>query len=82
MREVIQATPTDYFLGHDLPGIFEKHFRQPANRTRNSREASLEGPFIRFAVTVSTALGRSFAEETVSKAMTKIAQLERTSANS
>src|SRR5262245_30795956 len=82
MREVIQATPTDYFLGHDLPGIFEKHFKQPANRTRNSREASLEGPFIRFAVAVSTALGRRFAEETVSKAMTKIAQLERTSANS
>jgi hypothetical protein len=77
MRDDIQASPTDYFLGHDLPVIFEKHFKQQANRTRNSREASLEGPFIRFAVAVSTGLGRRIADETVSKAMTKIAQLER-----
>jgi hypothetical protein len=70
IRQTIEITPMEYFLGHDLPTIYEKHFKNPANRSRTVL-GELEGPFMRFAMAISTTLGQSAAAETVSRAMTK-----------
>jgi hypothetical protein len=71
MREILDVTPTEWFLGHDLASVYENHFNRPATRTRENG-GSLEGPFIRFVIAVTAKLGEPFTDETVSKAMTAL----------
>jgi hypothetical protein len=64
-------TPTEFFLGYDLPRIFMKHFKRKAGESRASDgKGPPTGPFIRFAVGVSTALGRPYSAETIADALT------------
>jgi hypothetical protein len=70
---VVQLSPLYFFLGNGLAGIFEKHFKQPAKRTRSAQH-QLEGPFIRFATAVAARLGNPVTSETVSDAMTEAAK--------
>jgi hypothetical protein len=71
MSRVVQFSPLYFFLGDGLKGIFEKHFKQPAKRTRSARH-QLEGPFIRFATAVAARLGNPVTGETISDAMTEV----------
>jgi hypothetical protein len=64
-------TPSDFFLGYDLPRIFMKHFKRKAGESRASDgKGPPTGPFIRFAVGVSTALERPYSAETIADALT------------
>lgn len=64
-------TPSEFFLGYDLPRIFLKHFKRKAGESRASDgKGPPTGPFIRFAAGVSTALGRPYSAETIADALT------------
>jgi hypothetical protein len=76
MSDEIGVSPLYLFLGDSLPSTFEKHFKQPAKRTRNAG-GHLDGPFIRFATAVTARLGNPVTGETVSKAMTEVAKVHR-----
>jgi hypothetical protein len=60
--------PREFFLGYDLPRIFEKHFRREAGRSKAPEGGPPTGPFIRFAVAVSKELGQHTTAETIDRA--------------
>ena len=75
LRDALKESPEHWFLGHDLRCIFEKHFKLQA--TRSKKVDGSRGPFVCFAIAVSSALGLDVSDSTVSKAMTNLAPLFR-----
>jgi hypothetical protein len=73
MSRVVHLSPLYLFLGDSLTGIFERHFKQSAKRSRSAQH-QLEGPFIRFATAVAARLGNPVTGETISDAMTEAAR--------
>jgi hypothetical protein len=71
LRQVLDVSPGEWFLGHDLKKVFEKHFGMKAVRTR-SADGRLEGAYMRFATAATASLGEPFTDETVSKAMSAV----------
>jgi len=71
LRQVLDVSPGEWFLGHDLKNVFEKHFGTRAVRTR-SADGRLEGAYMRFATAATASLGEPFTDETVSKAMSSV----------
>jgi hypothetical protein len=70
LRAVLGLTPSFWFLGHSLVGVFEKHFRIKATRTRLDGQPS--GPYIRFATAVTATFGEPFVDETITKAISEV----------
>jgi hypothetical protein len=73
LRDALKESPEHWFLGHDLRRIFEKHFKLQATRSVDGSR----GPFVCFAIAVSSALGMDVSDSTVSKAMTNLAHFFR-----
>jgi hypothetical protein len=71
IREILSVTPTEWFLGHDLVWVYEKHFGRPATRDRDD-VGLLQGPYIRFATCVAAVLEDPFTDETVSRAISVV----------
>jgi hypothetical protein len=78
LRQVLDVSPREWFLGHDLKNVFEKHFGMKAVRTR-SADGRLEGAYMRFATAATASLGEPFTDETVSKAMSAVEAWEANS---
>jgi hypothetical protein len=74
-REVLNVRPSFWLIGKDLVDVFEKHFANPAVRTRNSDEQP-DSPFVRFVTAVTAELGEPVVAETVSKAMSAVAKVK------
>src|SRR5262245_21441372 len=70
LRRALKASPEHWFLGFDLRRIFEKHFQQRATRSR--KPDGSRGPFVCFAIAVSSAQGLHVSDTTISKAMTNL----------
>jgi len=75
LRRALKVSPEHWFLGYELRRIFEKHLQQQATRSRKADGS--RGPFVCFAVAVSSALDLHVSDATVSKAMTNLAPLFR-----
>ena len=78
LRQVLDVSPGEWFLGHDLKNVFEQHFGMKAVRTR-SADGRLEGAYMRFATAATASLGEPFTDETVSKAMSSVEAWEANS---
>jgi hypothetical protein len=77
MSDEIGVSALYLFLGDSLASIFERYFKQSTKRVRNAH-GQLDSPFIRFATAVAKAAGlSSIGGETVSKAMTEVAEVRR-----
>jgi len=70
-RAALGLTAKEFLFGLWLPKTFEKHFKQKADRSRQSG-GSVDSPYIRFAIAFSESHGwKKLSPETVSAAVTK-----------
>jgi hypothetical protein len=66
-------TANEWLAGVELPLVFEEFFHRKEGRSRSGRKPA--GPTVRFVYAVMSEIGIQFAEESIVRAMTRLADI-------
>jgi hypothetical protein len=63
----------EWLAGVSLPLVYERNFGAPAGRSRGSTSGNPGGPTVRFVAATLNEVGVSYSDESIVRAMTRLA---------